>query len=320
MARVIFLNPNPRNLIAGGVKTVYRQAEVLSELGIQAYVFQPDGPPDWLHTSAKVMRELPVAPSSEDILVFPENPFGWLADLAQTPLAACKVLFCQAHYYVFQSAIPPERYSALGFSRVVCCSNTAKGFLERIFHLRDVAVAPCYIDRELFYPRPKNIQIAYLPHKLPHEAAMIRKMLGLKYPRLATVPWYPIENLKEWETAELLGQTAVYISLPLRESFGLVALEAMASGAIVVGFDGYGGKEYASHENGLWYSLDQIEDTVDALAEALSGVEQGVRKFQEMRYAGLAAAGRYGKGRTKEALMEIYGPLTGLCDGPNHLS
>ena len=55
MTRIVFLNPTPKDLISGGMKTVYRQAEMLTELGFDAYVFQPDGRPEWLHTSAKVL-------------------------------------------------------------------------------------------------------------------------------------------------------------------------------------------------------------------------------------------------------------------------
>jgi len=36
------------------------------------------------------------------------------------------------------------------------------------------------------------------------------------------------------------------------ESFGLVPLEAMASGAIVAGFHGYGGRNMLS-DNGFWF-------------------------------------------------------------------
>jgi glycosyltransferase involved in cell wall biosynthesis len=293
--------------MSGGVKTVYRQVECLNELGFEAYVFQPDGRATRLNSTANVLGTL--LPSSDDILVFPENPTGWLAELAQTPLPATKVLFCQAQYYIFHSDIPIHRFSSLGFSKVVCPSAAAKGFLERVCHFRDVAIVPCYIDTDLFCPREKRMQIAFLPHKLPREVAMLQAMFMLKYPHFRHIRWLPIENLTEVETAELLGQSSIYLSLPYLESFGLVPLEAMASGCAVVGFHGYGGMEYASKDNGIWLRPDHLEEVVDALAGVIVGLDRDDAELRKMRDAGLATAKRYDKQRTKTALEKVYAPL-----------
>jgi glycosyltransferase involved in cell wall biosynthesis len=72
----------------------------------------------------------------------------------------------------------------------------------------------------------------------------------------------------------------VVLSLPYLESFGLVPLEAMASGAIVVGFHGYGGQEYATAKNGFWFPSDYLEETADAIARVLTGWEK-----KDPRYA-----------------------------------
>ena len=45
MARIIFLSPFAKTEITGGIKTAYRQAELLGELGFDAWVYQPEGVP-----------------------------------------------------------------------------------------------------------------------------------------------------------------------------------------------------------------------------------------------------------------------------------
>src|SRR5882672_2072883 len=205
MSRIVFMNPNPRTLISGGVKTVYRQAELLTELGLDAFVFQPDGRATWLDSSARILTTTqPFPPPSDEVLVFPENPTGWLAEMAQVHLPAKKVLFCQAQYYVFHSSIPVDRLAWLGFSSIVCPSKIAKGFLERVFHLRNVSVVPCYIDPALFFPREKVMQIAYLPHKLPLEAMASGCIVvgfhgygGLEYATPENGFWFPSDHLEE---------------------------------------------------------------------------------------------------------------------------
>ena len=310
MARIIFLNPFAKHEMTGGIKTAYRQVELLAELGFEACVYQPEGPPSWFDTRARVLTDHLLVPASGDILVFPEVFNGILAEIVQARLPAKKVLFCQAHYYTLFNPIAPTRYRELGFAKVACQSAIAKGFLERVLRLPDVAIIPCYIDSELFFPRAKTMGIALIPRKLPREAAAIQRIFSLKYPQFKAIPWQIVENKTERETAEIFGRSTIVLSLPFLESFGLVPLEAMASGAIVAGFDGYGGQEYARPENGFWFPPDHLEEVADALARIIVGLERNDPDLLKMRDAGFATAAYYGKERTRAALREFYGALT----------
>ena len=53
-----------------------------------------------------------------------------------------------------------------------------------------------------------------------------------------------IENLDERGVAECLRESLVFLCLSYHEGFGLPPAEAMACGAIVIGYDGFGGREY----------------------------------------------------------------------------
>ena len=55
MGRIVFLNPFTRTEISGGIKTAYRHAELLTEMGIDASVYQPEGSPSWFETRTKVL-------------------------------------------------------------------------------------------------------------------------------------------------------------------------------------------------------------------------------------------------------------------------
>jgi hypothetical protein len=308
VTRIVFLNPFAKTEITGGIKTAHRHAELLGEMGFDACVYQPEGPPSWFESKAKLITTRSFATEPGDILVFPEGLSGTLAEIAQARLAVKKVLFCQAQFYTLFNAVPPSRYAELGFVRVACQSAIAKGFLERVLHLRDVAIIPCFIDPELFQARSKLRQIALIPTKLPREAAVIQALYRLKYPHLE-IGWQPVENRTECETAEIFGRSTVVLSLPFLESFGLVPLEAMASGAIVIGFTGYGGQEYASVENGFWFPPDHLEEVADALAYVVDGLERRDSRLTRMLEIGAATAARYNKERTRSALREFYGGL-----------
>jgi hypothetical protein len=311
MPRIVFLCPFPSRDITGGTKIAYRQAELLVEAGLDAFVYQPEGKPGWFESTASVLRDPRFMPLPDDVLVFPEVLNGTLAELVQTPLKATKILYCQAHYYALFNSIAPDRLPQLGFARVACQSIVAKGFLERVLHFRDVAIIPCHIDNELFFPREKSTQIAFIPRKLPREASAIQKIFQLKHRELQWTRWVAIENRTERETAEIFGRSAVVLSLPFLESFGLIPLEAMASGALVAGFDGYGGQEYARAENGLWFPPDHLEEAADALARLINGLMRQDQQVLQMREAGFATAARYSKQATRAALLDFYAPLIG---------
>jgi hypothetical protein len=308
VGRIVFLNPFSRTAISGGIKTAYRHVELLTEMGFDAFVYQPEGSPSWFETRANVLTSWK-PPAQADILVFPEAINGPLVEFARAKTPARKVLFCQAQYYALFNAIPPEEYPTIGFERVACQSAIAKGFLERVLHFENVAVIPCFVDPALFHPREKTMQIAAIPKKLPREAASIHSVLRVKYPELKSVPWAVIEDKPEREIAEIFGRSTIVLSLPFLESFGLVPLEAMASGAIVVGFHGYGGLEYATADNGFWFPPDHIEETADAIAHVVRALQAGDPAILKLRDNGHATAARYSSDATRDALRAFYGPM-----------
>ena len=311
MGRIVFLAPFVKTEISGGIKTAYRQAELLTETGFDACVYQPEGPPSWFETRAKVLTSW-IEAAASDVLVFPEAINGPLVELARAKTTpAKKVLYCQAQYYALFSAIPPEEYRTLGFARVACQSAIAKGFVERVLRFDDVMVIPCFVDPALFHPREKTMQIAAIPKKLPREAAAIHSVFRLKYPELRSVPWAIIENRSEREIADIFGRSTIVLSLPFLESFGLVPLEAMAAGAVVVGFHGHGGLEYASAENGVWLSPEYIEETADALAHVIHALNARDPTSLKLLDNGRATAARYSKDAARDALRAFYGPLVG---------
>ncbi len=309
MAKVIFLCPFSHHEITGGIKTAYRHAELLMELGFEAFVHQPDGRPSWFDTRAKLFSASPLAAAAGDILVFPEALNGVLAELAQARLAAQKAMLCQNQYFMALNGLKAADYARCGFSRFACPSTIAKHFIEGVIGIAETAVIPCVIDGGLFHPREKRLQIAFAPRKLPREAGLIRTVFQLKYPELAAIPWIAIENRSEAETADILGRSAIFLSLSFFESFGLLPVEAMASGAIVVGSHGYGGLDYATSENGFWLASDHVEEMADTLSRIIAGIQNNAPALAAVREAGFATAARYTKERAQHALAAFYGPL-----------
>lgn len=308
MRRIIYLNPFSQINITGGVKTAYRQVEILCELGYDASIWQPAGAVPWLETSAPVLQHLsPDDVGADDVLVFPEvlhieafQPFLNLRN------GCMKLLFCQSRSYVFNKFVPQRDYASLGFTSVFCPSVATRHFLEQVLHVRDVTVIPCSVDMSLFRPLPKKLQIFALASKIPDKAMFIAQCLRAKYPDARDVPIMLVKDKSEKEIAHLMGESAIVLALGHREAFGLVPIEAMAAQCLVAGFHGYGGLEYANSDNGLWFWADQEEAVADALHRLICGLRNGEVWTRALISGGRAVAERYSRERTRAALLAYY--------------
>jgi glycosyltransferase involved in cell wall biosynthesis len=307
MGRIVFLNPFPKDEIGGGIKTTYRQAEMLLQMGFDAIVVQPEGAPGWFTTRIVPDRAIPSLTAS-DVLVFPEILHGGIGEIARAATSATKVVFCQNQYYMMLNGMTASGYADIGFTRVATTSAIAKGMLERVLSLQDVAIVPCAIDPTIFLSRQKSTGIALVTRKLPREAALINAIFTLKYPRLRSVPWHVIDTKSERQTADILGRATIFLSLSSFESLGLTPLEAMASGAVVVGFHGHGGLEYATADNGFWFPPDHLEDVADRLAATIEGLARHDPALARMREAGFATAARFSEDAARAALRAFYSP------------
>ena len=87
-----------------------------------------------------------------------------------------------------------------------------------------------------------------------------------------------------------IGACRYFVSLSVTEGFGLVPLEAMALGTTVIGFDGFGGREYMRPgKNCLVTSYPDIEGVADRLVAALGKLGYAERLAE----SGRATASRF---------------------------
>lgn len=311
MTRIIYLCPFPNTVITGGVKTAYRHVELLSEMGYDAYVWQPEGRAGWFASKARLIEGFSADTVREtDVLVFPEViHFPQFAPMMNCRRPHTRLLFCQNQYYVFNEWIPKQTYAELGFRDIFCSCEAIKGLLERVLGLNDVKQIPYDLNRSLFTPRPKTLQIAAIPRKLPQHASLIAFIFKAKYPEMRQVPFVVIDGFNEQKLAETLGESAILLSLSHLEGLGLIPLEAMASGCLVAGYHGHGGLEYATAENGFWFGCDEHEAVADALQRLVAGFQADAPWTHAMKEAGQRTADRYNLPDTSRALADYYAGL-----------
>lgn len=307
--RILYVTPDARTP-AGGVKAIYAHVALLSGSGFPAFVLHGESgfTPPWLPSACVptlyVNDGLQVVP--DDVIVIPEDFVGAFEAFRETRVR--KVVFCQSYVYVFTGLNGRQRWEEVGVTDVFCSSEIVRDFLQLVFGYGHVPVVHNAVDMERFRPRAKKLQIAFMPRKRPAEVDFIRETFDRLWrgSEAGSVDWVPIDGVDEDAVARLLGESQVFLSTGLYESFGLPALEAMASGCIVVGFHGHGGRAYAHAENGVWCQDGDLVGCAQALHRTVSLVREDETALARIQAAALATAKQWYRARQKRELLAFW--------------
>ncbi|MBT8536180.1 glycosyltransferase [Polynucleobacter paneuropaeus] len=126
------------------------------------------------------------------------------------------------------------------------------------------------------------------------------------YPQYAQIPWVKIHDLDREAAASILGESEISLSLSYQESFGLPPLEAMASGCLVAGYHGDGGREYMNEQNGWWADASDWRTCVEGLAQALKLLDEGGEELAKMHQAMADTVAKYSQEKMKAALLKFW--------------
>ncbi|HVI51677.1 MAG TPA: glycosyltransferase [Candidatus Sulfotelmatobacter sp.] len=304
--RIVFACPFPHDQIAGGIRHTYRHAELLADRGIEAMVFSPRGHPSWFRSEAPVVTDPGFRFRPDDIVVINEIVSEVSLNFLRLPCE--KQMFCQNQFYSFGPFLGLKDHAELGISQVYGSSRSIRDFYRQVYGYTDIDIVPYAIDGTLFKPAAKRMQIAYIPRKLPFEASFIQAAFQKSHPRYRTLPWIAVENRSEEETAAIMAESAVFLALGHRDSFGLTAVEAMSAGCAVVGLHGGGGLEYARPDNGRWFHADQLLECTAALGAVVRGLEQNDPEILAVAAQGRQTAAGYNRDATLAALAAHFFP------------
>ncbi|HEY0647245.1 glycosyltransferase [Phenylobacterium sp.] len=301
--RILYIS-FPTGQIAGGQKMIARHVEALREVGFDAVWWRGEAVElPWLTHTAPVEVQTPLR---DDFVVVPcdaPNAIQYAAK-AGNPTA----VFVQGHI-TFASTGGLEAVRALRDPIFLAVGPTTAAAVRRAFPTARIEVLPGFADERIFKPREKTHAVAHAPWKRALEAAAIRSFLKTYHRRHAKTPWATILNASEAQVAEGMGRCSIFLSLSRLEGLGLTPLEAMASGCLVAGFMGLGGRDFATPDNGFWVADEDCVGAADALAEAadvwLTGGPALARRLDAARAT--AEAWSYARFRTR--LEEVWTAL-----------
>lgn len=294
----LFLTPD-FDVPAGGIKVMYRHVDILNGAGLSAAVMhqRPNFRCSWFVNDTAIVCASQRTIGPKDLLVLPELDVGLMAGSA----------FCTPHVVLNQSgwltwqrdadAVDSHYRSPIGPRAIVTVSEYAARLLRAAFPHQDTRVVRPGVDTGLFMPGDKRATriISYMPRRGQAEATILWKVLG---DTLTELGWRvdAIDGVPQQAVAQRLRRSQVFVSLGMREGFGLPAAEAMAAGNYVVGFHGFGGREFFRPE----FSSPVETGDVLALAQEIARV----LRCEEAEPGWLERRGR----QASEYIRERYSP------------
>lgn len=205
-----------------------------------------------------------------DIIVFPEIYGPYFGNVAK---GVKKVIYNQGCYQTFfgydlditKSATP---YLSSDLLATIVNSEDAFNYLHHSFPKMPLFRVHYGIDKQrFFYSEKKKKQLAFMPRRLSVDLIQVINILKF---RGALEGWElkPIDGMSEDKVAELMRESAVFLSFSINEGFGMPPAEAMACGCITIGYHGKGGREYFKED----FSFPVQDRDVQQFAKTLENV------------------------------------------------
>ena len=174
----------------------------------------------------------------------------------------------------------------LKFDHYVAASSFVAEFLRSTYAV-DAHVIPPFIETGHLPPAPEwtlRPALSVLPYRkgLPEawnvSFARLRELVAAQAPQIAFAEPLASTGVPHAELLARLGASRYLLSLSAAEGFGLVPLEAMAMGTLVLGYDGFGGRQYMRpNENCLVAPYPQIERVAEMLIDAVNDPARGAQ-------------------------------------------
>lgn len=135
------------------------------------------------------------------------------------------------------------------------------------------------------YRSEKSKVVSYMPRKRRAEARIIHAALERRG-KLNGYSLQPIDGVPQEQVAEIMGDSRIFISLLHQEALGFPAMEAMAAGCVVVGYTGFGTREYFTDKTGIVIEEGDTAGLVQAVEAAIAEFEAHPVRLDGLRAEG----------------------------------
>ena len=278
----------------GGIAFQYRFVNYLRELGENAWIMHLTPGHRYADADPRVpvtsIAARPLTPS--DIFILPEIYGPRAHEIApDVPF----VILNQNAYYTFDkwdealhgSRAEGHPYRDPRLLGVICVSDQNVQYLSYAFpHLSPERVwLGVAVPTTIMSLRDRTQSIAYMPRKNEQVARQVFNILknrdGVRDFRVQR-----LAGISHSAVIDELKQAQIFLSFASQEGFSLPIIEAMACGALVIGFDGSGGSELLNEATGFPVRFGDVLGFASQVEEVLVAMETEPSRMQELADSG----------------------------------
>lgn len=246
--------------------------------------------------------------SEKDILVIPEYEIQRIGYLFEhLPV----VIYNMTCYFTFHSmTLRDEAKPSLYNTNILGClvgSQDTHDYLQFTYPTLKLHRYNFGVDTKDYYYTPKKKkQIAYLGRKLESHMVQIVNILKTRN-QLTDWKLIPLLDLEQEKYAQIVRESAIFLSSSYQEGFGLPPAEAMACGAIAIGYHGEGGREFFKEPYAYPIPHGEIINFVKKVEEVATDYDANPATFEEMgRQASEFILKEYSDLREKETVRSSW--------------
>jgi hypothetical protein len=303
----------------GGIKQIYRHVDALNRIGIPASVVHATTGfrCRWFANDTPVTYAADLAPADDDILVVPECRPAEEKPLSDQFPGLRRVVFNQNCYLTFKDADLRDGvdggyrsvYEDPATVAVITVSRDSADVLRYIFPRLPVHAIRYAIDPAVFrFGERKERTVACIARK----NKVLREVLHSLRVR-GSLDGYEVvvlDNVPEERVAEVMHRSLFFLTALNYEGFGLPPAEAMASGCVVVGFDGRGGREFLTPETGFPVPNGDLRGFVETVEAAMRTADEDPGRLDGLRrHASEFITTRYSAQREAESVAAAWAPV-----------
>ncbi len=323
MPHIYILSPD-NNKASGGIKILYRHTDVLNANGFNASVLHqnPGFRCTWFKNNTRVEYLPNIKVAENDFLVIPEIFGPRMKDISNLPQISPKakfVIFNQNCRYTFlghsfdsvlanELSMPysdRDRYIA-----TMVVSQDSAEYIHSVFPEQKVYRIHNAINVDTFtYKKADNPQICFMPRKHAEDALQVLGILNIRG-ALKNVTVVAIDNMNEEQVAETMKQSMFFLSFGYPEGCPLPPAEAMACGCLVIGYDGFGGREYFKPEFSCPVQVGDITGFADYVEQQLAVAQSNPEEIhQKSRIASDFVRQIYSSKQEKQDILTCWNAL-----------
>lgn len=290
-SRILYFCPDV-TVRSAGVRRLYRHVAALNGQGFNAAVLHrkdgfkiPDQP------QVPILYLDRTMPTANDVVVIPEGHPHVMHTLRENP---CRRFVIALNWdYIFKTLPDRMDWRAFNIERVIVVSPFIGEMIAWAMQLPIHLIASS-IDADLYHFElaHKQPRVAYIQRKAACIDPLLRILGARNSAYTERIRWQPLADLREEEYAAEIRAASIFLNLSTAEGFPTSCVEAMASGTVVAGFDGVGGRDLLRHgENCILAPTGDYVTLAYTLAPLLDNLlNGGAAAWKELRENGFKTA------------------------------